>query len=201
MGIPLWQSSGRQNLSCRRASPYLFEELLPFQGQAAQESNGSRDTNRRKCVLDGQSNDVDSSGGSFLACVVNEIASHTRNGGGDFLGRRSWEEAMKTIVRLVDKDSAGYTSTHSNTKHLANGHKSNAVGSVRGGHLHLRDSEACLAVAADSDPKKDGIAVDFGVASGFIGRVCITLVNKIEVQGNAVRAGKLYVQNSAPPIT
>jgi hypothetical protein len=27
------------------------------------------------------------------------------------------------------------------------------------------------------------------------------LVNKIEVQGNAVRAGKLYVQNSAPPIT
>lgn len=103
---------------------------------------------------------------------------------------------------LVDKDSARYTSTKGNAQHLTDSHEADAVGNISGADLHLRDGEASLAIAADTDSKKDGVAVDSGIAGIFIGRVCIRLVSELGYQSNAAaRAGKLCLQSRAPPMT
>lgn len=127
---------------------------------------------------------MNGSGGNVLACLANEIASHTSDGGGDILDRCTGEDALKTAVRLVDKDGAGYTGTERNAEHLTDSHEADAVGNVRGSDLQLRNGEASLAVAADTNSKKNCVAVYFGICSMFIGRVCIMLVSKMGIQSS-----------------
>lgn len=107
---------------------------------------------------------------------------------------------MEASVRLVDEDGPRYTSAQRNAEHLADSHETDAVGDIRGFDLQLRNGEACLAIRANPNSKKDRVPVNFCIAGRFIGSICITVVSEVISQYSTASAKEFFLQSKPPPM-
>ena len=96
-------------------------------------------------------------------CRINEPASNTSESVGYLGSRDIGEDALESLLAIVDEQSARHSSSKDNTEHLSDCHEANTVRDLGGLDFHLGDCKTSLTEATNASAEDNSIAVDLGV--------------------------------------